>query len=83
LPTGKTLRRFLTRPNIHPGTRRFDKNGTLLCEIKQGGFSLDLDPVDGSSWIAGDEKVYHYSRQGKRLARFRAGSWDKYIVVVP
>jgi hypothetical protein len=64
-------------------TFKFDRNGTLLRKIKQGGFTLDIDPTDGSLWIGGNE-VYHYSREGKRLGHSgNAAATQKYVAVVP
>jgi hypothetical protein len=84
LPTGKQLRAYLTRPIVRPRTHKYDGNGALQCEMKKGGFSLDLDPADGSAWIGGCEKVYHYSRQGALLGQLSGLASDqKYVVVVP
>jgi DNA-binding beta-propeller fold protein YncE len=82
-PLGKTLRDFLTQTRGDPMTFKFDRNGTLLRKIKQGGFTLDIDPTDGSLWIGGNE-VYHYSREGKRLGHSgNAAATQKYVAVVP
>lgn len=84
LPIGKRAREFLTRYRGSPRTHKYDARGVLLCDLAQGGFSLDVDPVDGSLWIAGREKVLHYSRQGKKLGQSGGLSFDqKYILVVP
>jgi hypothetical protein len=84
LPTGQRLRDFLTRPRVEFYTLNYSQDGALQREIGRGGFSLDLDQSDGSLWIAGMDKVFHYSRQGKALARSGAmSSCQKYIVVVP
>jgi hypothetical protein len=84
LPIGKRAHDFLTGYRGLPRTHRYDQRGALLCDIKQGGFTLDVDPADGSLWIAGREKVLHYSRQGTKLGQSGGLSFDqKYIVVVP
>ena len=84
LPTGKGLRDFLTRPRVWSRTHRYDQNGALQREIGRGGFSLDIDQADGSLWIGGSEKVYHYSRQGTALGQSGGvSSNQKYIAVVP
>jgi hypothetical protein len=84
LPIGKTIREFLTRPYVWYETRKYNQNGAVLCAIRKGGFSLDIDQVDGSVWIGGREKVYHYSRQGSILGQCSGISPDqKYIAVVP
>jgi hypothetical protein len=83
LPTGKSVRDFLTRPSRWSKTQKYDQNGILQCEISQGGFSLDIDQSDGSVWIGGSEKVYRYSRQGKTLGHSGGASPNqKYIVVI-
>jgi hypothetical protein len=84
LAIGKSLREFAMRPHVWSGTHRYDSNGVLQRKIDRGGFSLDIEQTDGSVWIGGRERVYHYSRQGKILGRSRGGSSDqKYVVVVP
>jgi hypothetical protein len=84
LPTGKSVRDFLTRPTVWSKTHKYDRNGVLQCEISRGGFSLDIDQTDGSLWIGGSEKVYRYSGQGTALGQSRGGSSNqKYIAVIP
>jgi hypothetical protein len=84
VPTGRWLRDLLTRPRVWSRTDRYDRNGALQCEIEEGGFSLDIDPADGSLWIGGRQRVYHYSRQGAALGRSRGASpSQKYVAVVP
>jgi hypothetical protein len=84
LPIGKKIRELLTRPSVWSRTRKYEQNGGLLCEIRQGGFSLDIDQVDGSLWIGGKQKVFHYTRQGTILGQASGISPDqKYVAVVP
>jgi hypothetical protein len=84
LPTGKSVRDFLTRPRVWSKTHKYDQNGGLQREINRGGFSLDIDHADGSVWIGGSEQVYRYSRQGTLLGRSGGASANqKYIVVIP
>jgi hypothetical protein len=84
LPTGKALRDFLTASRVWSKTHKYDPNGTLLSELDRGGFSLDIDQTDGSLWIGGREKVYHYSREGTALGHSSGWSSNqKYIAVVP
>jgi hypothetical protein len=84
LPTGKSLRDFLTAPRVWSKTQKYDQSGVMLCELERGGFSLDIDQTDGSLWIGGSEKVYRYSRQGTALGQSSGGSSNqKYITVVP
>jgi hypothetical protein len=84
LATGKWVPALLTRPRVWSRTHRYDQSGALQCEIGQGGFSLDIDQADGSLWIGGMQKVFHYSRQGTALGQSsRASSNQKYVAVVP
>jgi hypothetical protein len=84
LPIGKKIREFLSRPRVWFRTRNYDQKGALLCEIRRGGFSLDIDQANGSLWVGGREKVYHYSRQGTLLGQASGVSPDqKYVAVVP
>lgn len=84
LPTGKSVRDFLTRPRVWSKTCKYDSEGALQHEITRGGFSLDIDRTDGSLWIGGNKKVYRYSSQGIPLGRSRASaSNQKYIAVIP
>jgi hypothetical protein len=85
LPLGKKLRDFLTGYRVESWTHKYDGNGKLLHEIKRGGFTIDIDRVDGSLWIAGRKKVYHYSRDGKKLGRAGGVKADeqRYIAVIP
>jgi hypothetical protein len=84
LPTGKSVRDFLTRPSVWSKTHKYDRNGVLQRELNRGGFSLDIDQTDGSLWIGGSERVYRYSRQGTVLGHSGgASSNQKYLVVIP
>jgi hypothetical protein len=84
LAIGKWVPALLTRPRVWSRTHRHDQSGALQCDIGQGGFSLDIDQADGSLWIGGTQKVYHYSRQGTALGQSsRASSNQKYVAVVP
>jgi hypothetical protein len=82
---GKSLRDFLTRGGVSNRTHKYDANGTLLHELKVGGFTIDIDRADGSLWIAGPKKVYHYSRHAEKLGRAGGVAVDeqKYIAVIP
>jgi len=84
LQIGNRLRSLMTRPHVWSKTQKLDAYGMPLLEIDQGGFSIDIDQTDSSVWLAGTERVHHYSSQGAKLARFSGVSSDqKYIVVVP
>ena len=84
LPIEKWGLEFLTRPRVWSRTHRYDQSGAFVCEITQGGFSLAIDPADGSLWIAARDRVHHYSRQGTRLGQSdRLSSSQKYIAVIP
>jgi len=83
-PLGKGLRNFLESPRVWTRTHKYDADGRLLCELKQGGTSLGFQSSDGSVWVAGKDKIYHYSRAGTRLGRLtKVSSEQKYVVVVP
>jgi len=69
---------------IETFTRKYDSEGNLIFEISEGGYSIELDPSDGSAWIAGEKKIWHYSSTGRNLASY-AGSSDgqKSLAVIP
>lgn len=52
---------------IGPRTQKYSSKGKLLLEIKRGGHSIDIDPSDGSVWIADRTQLLHYSSEGKKL----------------
>jgi len=84
LPLGKQLRDFLTQNRSWSRTHRYDSEGRLLRSIDKGGYSIAIQPSDGSLWLAGKSKIYRYSREGKKRARLGGVSADqKYVVVVP
>jgi hypothetical protein len=86
LPNGKGAHDYLTRYRGWSRTHKYDQGGALLRDIDQGGFTLGIDPVDGSLWIAGRGKVFHYSREGMQLGQSGSGALSdsqSYIVVVP
>lgn len=84
LPTGKRIHEFLTRYRGWSRTHKYDAEGNLLHQIKQGGHTIDIDRTDGTIWIAGKGKVYHYSRDGKKLSKSGGMSGSQeYILVVP
>jgi hypothetical protein len=82
---GKPVRDFLTRGGVSYRTHKYDREGRLLRELKVGGFTIDLDRADGSLWIAGPKKVYHYSRHAEKLGQAGGVAVDeqKYIAVIP
>jgi hypothetical protein len=83
LPIGKKVRDFLTKDRVVAKTEKYDANGKLLFSIGRGGHSLDIDSADGSIWLDGGDKIYQYSREGKKLNRLGGVSAaEKYIVVV-
>jgi hypothetical protein len=84
LPLGKKLREFLKHPRVWFTTQKYDSGGNLLRIIKEGGLSIDIQQSDGSLWLAGKGKIYHYSREGKKMARLGGVSTDqKWVMVVP
>jgi len=66
------------------GSFKFSAEGEPLVELKEGGWcSIDLDPSDGSVWIAGKSRLFKYSREGKKLGTYRGVSNDqKWISVI-
>lgn len=65
-------------------THKYDSEGKLLLNIAQGGYSIDLDPLDGSVWIAGRKKIWHYSSTGTNLATYEdVSDSQKWLAVVP
>jgi len=74
----------LVKTEIETFTRKYDSEGNLIFEISEGGYSIELDPMDGSAWIAGKKKIWHYSAGGQNLGSY-AGSYDgqKSLAIVP
>ncbi len=84
LPVGKKFRDRLIKSAVRHETWKFDSNGRLVCRIARGGHTLDIDPLDGSLWLDGFRRLYHYSQQGKKLGLCGGVSPEqKYVVVVP
>lgn len=84
IPMGKSVRDFLTKPEVIPKTHYYGIAGTLLQQINEGGHSIDLDRKDGSVWIAGRESLYHYATNGHELGRVRGvAPGQKYVAVIP
>ncbi len=63
-------------------TRKYDSEGRLLVASTQGGMSIEVDPSDGSVWIAGDKNIWHYSSTGANLATYACGSVDKKTLAI-
>ena len=69
---------------IETFTRKYDSEGNLIFEISEGGYSIDLDPSDGSAWIAGKKNIWHYSANGQNLASYTGSSdGQKWLAIVP
>ncbi len=84
LPVGKKFRDYLAKSGLSFQTWKFDSSGRAICRIPRGGHTLDIDPSDGSLWLAGSRRLYHYSRDGKKLGLCGGVSPEqKYVVVVP
>lgn len=65
-------------------TYKYSAQGKLLFETKRGGYSLALDPSDGSAWIGGESKLLHCARNGTVLGAYGGVSGDqKWVAVVP
>ena len=69
---------------IETFTRKYDSEGNLIFKISEGGYSIELDPSDGSAWIAGEKDIWHYSAKGQNLGSY-AGSSEgrKSLAIVP
>jgi len=74
----------LVKTEIESFTHKYDSEGNVIFEISEGGYSIELDPSDGSAWIAGKKNIWHYSAKGQNLGSF-AGSYDgqKSLAIVP
>jgi sugar lactone lactonase YvrE len=84
LPLGKWLREWLTARRYWHQTTKYDPEGKLLCDVGEGGHSLDIQQSDGSVWLAAKDKIYRFSREGKKIAKLTGMSaGQKYVVVVP
>ncbi|MBC8217751.1 MAG: hypothetical protein H8E73_04745 [Planctomycetes bacterium] len=65
-------------------TCKYDSEGELLVKNTQGGTSIEVDPSDGSVWIAGGKSILHYSSTGDNLATYRGISGNqKWLAIVP
>ena len=65
-------------------TRKYDPEGRLLVASSQGGTSIEVDPSDGSVWIAGDRNIWYYSGKGTNLATYTGVSANrKWLALVP
>jgi DNA-binding beta-propeller fold protein YncE len=84
LPIGKKARDFLTKYHVSPETDKFDKNGSVVRRISEAGHTLEIDPSDQSMWLAAQNKLFHYSRDGKKIGVLGGvSSEQKYIAVIP
>jgi hypothetical protein len=69
---------------IETFTRKYDSEGNLIFEISEGGYSIELDPSDGSAWIAGKTNIWHYSAKGRNLTSYTGSSdGQKWLAIVP
>jgi hypothetical protein len=69
---------------IETFTRKYDSEGNLIFEISEGGYSIELDPTDGSVWIADKKNLWHYSANGRNLASYAGTSnGQKWLAIVP
>jgi outer membrane protein assembly factor BamB len=71
-----------TYQEIGPRTQKYSSDGKLLLEIKRGGQFIDIDPSDGSVWIADRTQLLHYSSEGKRLETCDDVSGDQKWIAV-
>ena len=72
-----------TYQSIGPETQKYSSEGKILLEIKRWGHSFDIDPSDGSVWIAETTQLLHYSHAGKKLETWNeVSSGSKCITIV-
>ncbi len=65
-------------------TCKYDSEGKLLLKSTQGGKSIEVDPSDGSAWIAGGRSIVHYSSTGANLGTYTGVSGNqKWLAIVP
>jgi sugar lactone lactonase YvrE len=69
--------RKLEKITIQTFTQKYNADGQILFEIDKGGNSLDIDPSDGSVWIACQESILRYSSKGEKLAEYTGFSEGK------
>jgi DNA-binding beta-propeller fold protein YncE len=73
---------IITKVQTH--TRKYDSEGELLVKNTQGGTSIEVDPSDGSVWVAGGRSILHYSSTGANLATYDGVSGSqKWLAIVP
>jgi hypothetical protein len=74
----------LVKTETETFTRKYDSEGNLIFEISEGGYSIELDPSDGSAWIADKKNIWHYSANGRNLALYSGVSeCQKWFELVP
>ena len=74
----------LVKTKTETFTRKYDSEGNLIFEISEGGYFIELDPSDGSAWIAGKTNIWHYSANGRNLASYTSSSdGQKWLAIVP
>ncbi len=74
----------LVKTNTQTVTCKYDSQGNLLTRINQGGYSLDIDPVDDSLWLAAADRIAHYSRTGELINEYtEVSTAQKWLAVVP
>lgn len=65
-------------------TQKYDSKSNLLLSINQCGNSIDLDPSDGSIWIADNDRILHYSNTGEKLGEYTdVSEGRKWLAIVP
>ena len=64
-------------------TNKYDSKGILISALDKGGNSIDLDPSDGSIWIAGKDSILHYNKEGQYLSEYKdVSSNQKWLSVI-
>ncbi len=65
-------------------TYKYSAQGEVLLELKCGGWSLAVDPVDKSVWIADEAALLHFSKTGKKVNTLKSVSHDqKWLAIIP
>jgi len=65
-------------------TCKYDSEGNWIFVISKGGYAIELDPSDGSAWIAGRKNIWHYSANGRNLTSYTGSSdCQKWLAIVP
>ncbi len=80
----ETLNDLYELAPIKKYTHKYDLEGKFLFNLTHGGYSIDLDPSDGSIWMANEKSIRHYSSTGEKLAEYNdVSDGQKWLAVIP